>query len=173
MKWIANDHPPATQGQIKFFWSSLHQAVNAVQHAVGLWSPLIQTGHPTRILYSFQFMHPHFFCSVKSKVQVGKEDLRSDAQPDFAPRCSLEAHLSLAAQLRSQFPQSGWCPSAIFRVAHQPTQQPSSCLGWFEEASDSLCALPEASLLLLVIVKWKFRLFPASDISISITALIM
>lgn len=108
------------------------------------------------------------------KVQVGTEDLRSDVQPYFAPRCSLEAHLSLTARLPSQFPQSGWCPSAIFCVALQPTQQPSSCLGWFEEfeeASDSLCALPEASLLLLVIVKWKFRLFPASDISISITAL--
>lgn len=58
----------------------------------------------------------------------------------------------------------------LLRAAHQPTIYPRSCLVWLEETSDSLFALPEASLFLLVIVTWKCRLFPVSDI-ITITAL--
>jgi len=87
----------------------------------------------------------------------------------FAPICILEAHLSLAAQRRSQV-YAVWMPQLLLHAAHGPTIYPLSCLVWFEETSDSLFALPEASLFLLVIVIWKFRLFPVSDIIITITA---
>lgn len=52
-------------------------------------------------------------------------------------------------------------------LLHHPlTKDPLSCLLWLEETSDSLFALPEASLFLLVIVIWKPGLFPAGDITI-------
>lgn len=77
------------------------------QHAVGLWSPLIQLGH---------LMNTQFFCSVERKVQVGTEDLESDAQLIFAPVCSLEAHLSLAAQRCSQVSAVWMVPLSCFSV---------------------------------------------------------
>lgn len=60
-------------------------------------------------------------------------------------------------------PQTGWCLSAA-PLHVPPTKDPLSCLLWFEDTSDSLFALPEASLFLLVIVIWKSGMFPAADI---------
>lgn len=108
MKWTASDHPPAKQGQIKVFWSSLKQAVsNAAAHCRALVPTHPVRGPDQDMLQLLIFMRSHFFCSAESKVQVGTEDLGRDAQLVFALMCSLEAHLSLAAQRRSQG-STGW-----------------------------------------------------------------
>lgn len=62
------------------------------------------------------FVHPQFFCSVETKVQAGAGDLGSDAQLIFVPIYSLEVHLSLAAQRRSQVSAVWMMPLSCFSM---------------------------------------------------------
>lgn len=161
MKWTICNYPPAKQGEIKVLWWSPKRAVRICSSQGSRPHSATEGSWPGCITAS-DIHVPTFLLFSGKQSAGGTEDPWSDVGLPLGP--CIQPGSSDKSGSPELLPSLCTLEDAFQLLLHDPLiKDPLSCLLWFEETSDSLFALPEASLFLLVIVIWKPGLFPAGD----------